>query len=135
MKQYKYRGWPYVVLIVLMLLYTVIAAVIAHRGHNDSALPWSTLLVVLTAAVPQFIEQRRMTEAQWRAQNDERRQTIAGKSAVAACLAGALAILGGSLYLALRDPENMTAWILLSVVLMASALAYGIATYVLGKKM
>lgn len=135
MKQYKYRGWPYVVFIVLMVILTVIAAVIAHRGHNGSALPWSTLLVVLTAAVPQFIEQRHMTEAQWRAQNDERRQTIAGKSAVAACLAGALAILGGLLYLALRDPENMIAWILLSVVLMASALAYGIATYVLGKKM
>lgn len=135
MKQYKYRGWPYVVFIVLMVILTVIAAVIAHRGHNDSTLPWSTLLVVLTASVPQLIEQRRMTEAQWRAQNDERRQTIAGKSAVAACLAGALAILGGVLYLALRDPENTIAWILLSVVLMASALAYGIATYVLGKKM
>ena len=135
MKQYKYRGWPYVVLIVLMVILTVIAAVIAHRGNDGSSASWGGLLVVLTATVPQFIEQRRMTEAQWRAQNDERRQTIAGKSAVAACLAGALAILGGLLYLAFRDPENMIALILLSVVLMASALAYGIATYVLGKKM
>ena len=135
MKQYTYRGWPYVVFIVLMVILTVIAAVIAHRGNDGSFASWGGLLIVLTAAVPQLVEQRRMTEAQWRAQNDERRQTIAGKSAVAACLAGALAILGGVLYLALRDPENMTAWILLSVVLMASALAYGIATYVLGKKM
>lgn len=135
MKQYKYRGWPYVVFIVLMVILTVIAAFADHRGHNDSTISWFPLLTALTTAVPQFIEQRRMTEAQWRAQNDERRQTIAGKSAVAACLAGALAILGGLLYLALRDPENMIAGILLSVVLMASALAYGIATYVLGKKM
>ncbi|MBQ3724607.1 MAG: hypothetical protein IJQ46_05360 [Oscillospiraceae bacterium] len=135
MKQYKYRGWLQVVLIVLMLLYTVIAAVIAHRGHNDSAISWSPLMTVLIITVPQLVEQRRMTEAQWRAQNDERLQIITGKAAVAACLAGALAILGGLLYLALRDPENTIAGILLSVVLMASALAYGIATYVLGKKM
>lgn len=137
MKQYKYRGWLQIVFITLILLFTAIAAFAAHR-NPDAGIKWWFLLIVLPGQLPLLIEQRRLTEAEWRrreAENDERHQMIAGKAALITCAVGAVTLLGAMLYVTLREPENETALFALVAVMLVPMFTFLIASGVLNKRL
>lgn len=73
--------------IAISLVFTAIAAIAAHRSP-DTGIQWWFPLIALPGQMPLLIEQRRLTEVEWRrreAENDERHQMIAGKAAPAVC--------------------------------------------------
>lgn len=137
MKQYKYRGWQQMVIIALTLLFTVITAFAAHR-NPDAGIKWWFLLIVLPGQLPLLIEQRRLTEAEWRrreAENDERHQIIAGKAALITCAVGGVTLSGALLYVLLREPWNETALFALVAVMLVPTFTFLIAKGILNRRL
>ena len=137
MKQYKYRGWRHMVFITLILLVTEIAVFAAHR-NPDVHIAWWFLLVLLPGQLLLLIEQRQLTEAEWRrreAENDERYQIIAGKAALITCAVGDVTLLGAIMYVLLREPENETALFALVAGMLVPMFTFLIAKAILNKRL
>lgn len=105
LKQYQYRGWMQAGSFLLLLLGGVIIGIVRKdiEVFIMPGLPMGFMMVM------SFVQQRQLTEAEWRheqAQDDERSRMLSGKAAYISWVVTAIAIFAGMLCLALLDNER-----------------------------
>ena len=134
LKQYKYRGWMQAGSFFLVLLGGVVAGVMRKNIEFliMPVLPCGFLMVM------GFVQQRKLTEAEWRheqAQDDERSRMLSGKAAYISWVVTAIVIFAGMLCFALLDNERYDLCIdILFGITMVHFLVFLIAYAVLKKK-
>ena len=105
LKQYKYRGWMQAGSFFLVLLGGVVAGVM-RKNIEFLIMP---VLPCGFLTVMGFVQQRKLTEAEWRheqAQDDERNKMLLGKAAYISWVVTAIVIFAGMGCLAFLDNER-----------------------------
>ena len=134
LKQYQYRGWMQAGSFLLLLLGGVIVGIVRKdiEVFIMPGLPMGFMMVM------SFVQQRKLTEAEWRheqAQDDERNRMLSGKAAYISWVVTAIVIFAGMLCLALLDNERYDLCIdILFGIAMVHFLVFLIAYAVLKKK-
>ena len=105
LKQYQYRGWMQAGSFLLLLIGVVVTGIVRKdiEVFIMPGLPMGFMMVM------SFVQQRQLTEAEWRheqAQDDERSRMLSGKAAYISWVVTAIVIFAGMLCLALLDNER-----------------------------
>ena len=134
LKQYQYRGWMQAGSFFFVLLGAVVTGIVRKdiEVFIMPGLPMGFMMVM------SFVQQRQLTEAEWRheqAQDDERSRMLSGKAAYISWVVTAIVIFAGMLCLALLDNERYEPCIdILFGIAMVHFLVFLIAYAVLKKK-
>lgn len=132
MKQYKYRGWPW-----LLGFVAIVVAMMVLVIFCDRAFPGIALAPVGKVFREQYVRRRKMTEAEWKRhghERDERYEFIAGKAARIAWWVSLVSVLGGMLFAALMGEGYRPVLWVLAAVLVVHSCAYLIAQKYLEKR-
>ena len=105
LKQYQYRGWMQAGSFLLLLLGAVVTGIVRKNIEFliMPVLPCGFLMVM------GFVQQRKLTEEEWRheqAQDDERSRMLLGKAAYTSWVVTAIVIFAGMGCLAFLDNER-----------------------------
>ena len=132
MKQYKYRGWPQLALTVMFVGIYVYNIIVSQHKAITAFLYIPQLFI----PIPLFIQQRRLTEKQWKAQQnnrDERFWLMVYKAgAISAMFMWGSACIA-LMWAAFREYEELM--VPLTVISCVGALSFGIAAVIFDKKM
>lgn len=134
LKQYQYRGWMQAGGFFFVLLCGAIVGIVRKdiEVFIMPGLPMGFMTVM------SFVQQRQLTEAEWRheqAQDDERSRMLWGKAAYISWVVTAIVIFAGMLCFALLDNERYDLCIdILFGIAMVHFLVFLIAYAVLKKK-
>ena len=134
LKQYQYRGWMQAGSFLLLLIGVVVTGIVRKdiEVFIMPGLPMGFMMVM------SFVQQRQLTEEEWRheqAQNDERSRMLLGKAAYISWVVTAIVISAGTLCLAFLDNERYEPCMdILFGIAMVHFLVFLIAYAVLKKK-
>lgn len=131
LKQYQYRGWMQAGSFLLLLLGGVIVGIVRKdiEVFIMPGLPMGFMMVM------GFVQQRQLTEAEWRheqAQDDERSQLLWRKAAYISWFVTLIAIFAGMFWATFAE-NDLCLYILMGI-LMIHMIVIGIAYLVLKKK-
>ena len=131
LKQYQYRGWMQAGSFLLLLLGGVIVGIVRKdiEVFIMPGLPMGFMMVM------SFVQQRQLTEAEWRheqAQDDERSQLLWRKAAYISWFVTLIAIFAGMFWVTFAE-NDLCLYILMGI-LMIHMIVIGIAYLVLKKK-